>query len=138
MNKRKCMYCSTPIFESMGYVLPRDALILLEGTWDFATMGYPRELCPSYICMDKWNKELKEENSAMKQMKTNDQGELIDTAKIEMALIGPIWSPLMRIRIFMDHKQEDHMTIWYINWLSKIIGTYTPPGWFLKLIGQIK
>ena len=74
----------------------------------------------------------------MKQMKTNDRGDLIDTAKIEMALIGPYWSPLMRTRIFMDHKPEDHMTVWHVRWLCNIIGSYTPPGWFLKLIGQTK
>lgn len=72
------------------------------------------------------------------KMQSNDQGELIDTAKIEVGLIGPIWSPLMRIRIFFDHKPEDHMTVWHVRWLSDIFGRYTPPGWFLKLIGQVK
>jgi hypothetical protein len=71
-------------------------------------------------------------------MKMNDNNELIDTAKVEIKILGPTWSPLMRTRIFMDHKPEDHLTVWYIYWFSKIFGTYTPPGWFLKIIGQIK
>lgn len=71
-------------------------------------------------------------------MKQNDDGELVDNARVEVSLIGPWWSPLMRYRFYMDHKPEDHLTVWYIYKFSKYFGTYTPPGWFLKLIGQIK
>jgi hypothetical protein len=71
-------------------------------------------------------------------MKSNEDGDLIDNARVEMGLIGPVWSPLMRIRIFMEHQPEDHITIWKVRWLSSIFGSYTPPGWFLKIIGQIK
>jgi hypothetical protein len=40
---RVCMICGTPIAECMGSVLPRDAVKLLEGSWDASFR--PRELC---------------------------------------------------------------------------------------------
>jgi hypothetical protein len=52
------MFCGDPIYECMGYVIPRDALILLEGKWDIETMGMPRELCPKDSCNDKWKEQL--------------------------------------------------------------------------------
>jgi hypothetical protein len=62
MSQRQCIYCGTPIYESMGYVLPRDVLLLLEGKWDFATMGWPHELCHKDSCNEKWKEELEKEN----------------------------------------------------------------------------
>ena len=56
--KRKCMYCAEPIFESMGYVLPRDVILMLEGEWDIETMGLPRELCWKNTCNNKWKETL--------------------------------------------------------------------------------
>lgn len=58
--ERYCMYCHTPIYECMGFVIPRDALALLEGA--FPEGQVPRELCPSKECNDKWLKFLEEEN----------------------------------------------------------------------------
>lgn len=71
-------------------------------------------------------------------LQMNENNELVDTARIEAGLIGPAWLHIMRIRVYWDHKPEDHMTVWHIRWLSNIFGTYTPPGWFLQLIGQVK
>lgn len=67
-----------------------------------------------------------------------DTGECCDNAKVKMTIIGPPWSPLLRFRIYMDHQPNKHLTHWYINRISKYIGSYTPPSWFLKLIGQIE
>jgi hypothetical protein len=62
MNKqRQCMYCGTLLSECFGYVLPRDILLVLEGKWDFETMGYPRELCERFDCNEKWLQELEQE-----------------------------------------------------------------------------
>ena len=74
----------------------------------------------------------------LEKLQMNESGELVDGARVECGLIGPTWSPLMRIRVYMNHKPEDHMTVWHVRWFSNIFGTYTPPGWFLQLIGQIK
>jgi hypothetical protein len=74
----------------------------------------------------------------MSKLQMNENNELVDTARVEVGLIGPTWSPLMRIRVYFDYKPEDHMTVWHIRWISNIFGTYTPPGWFLQLIGQVK
>ncbi len=72
-------------------------------------------------------------------MRKEIDGEVHEDARVEMAIIGPpTWSPLMRYRFYMEHKPEDHLTVWYIYKISKYLGTYTPPGWFLKLIGQVK
>lgn len=68
----------------------------------------------------------------------NDDGDFLDDARVEIGLIGPDWSPLLRFRIFMNHDPENHLTIWHWKYVSKYLGTYTPPGWFLKIIGQIK
>jgi hypothetical protein len=63
MNKRQCIYCSIPLSECFGYVIPRDALLLLEGKWDFETMGWPREICSNkFSCNDKWKEFLRQEN----------------------------------------------------------------------------
>jgi hypothetical protein len=58
---RRCMYCQTTITNCMGYVLPRDILLVLEGRWDTKTMDYPRELCESFSCNQKWNQEIENE-----------------------------------------------------------------------------
>jgi hypothetical protein len=68
----------------------------------------------------------------------DQDGNLLDGARVEIGLIGPSWSPLLRIRVYMDHKPEDHVTVWHVRYLSTWFGNYTPPGWFLKLIGQVK
>jgi hypothetical protein len=118
MNKRKCMYCDTSIHESMGYVLPRDALILLEGKWDFATMGRPRELCPSYVCMDKWNKELKEEIVMEEELK-----KLIEQAH-EAGCVYACWADGGDYSNEQYHKSEDDLRLAVEQ--------------FLQLIGQTK
>lgn len=61
--------------------------------------------------------------------------------RVEMRILGPpSWSPLMRIRIHMSHAPYECITVWkffMFNFcMNKIFGTYTPPQWFLKLIGQ--
>ncbi len=64
-------------------------------------------------------------------------GKMRDTARVEMSIIGPWWSPLMRTRIYMDHEQPGrHITQWWVYPISKYIGSWTPPPWFLRLIGQ--
>ena len=67
----------------------------------------------------------------------NDNGEVCEDARVEMTTLGPLWSPLIRFRFYMEHQPEKHLTVWYIHKISKIFGTYTPPAWFLKLIGQV-
>jgi hypothetical protein len=59
MKNRKCMYCEVPIYESMGYVLPRDVLLILEG--NFPSDRQPRELCAKISCNQKWQQEWQEE-----------------------------------------------------------------------------
>ena len=59
--KRECMYCHTPIYECMGYVLPRDVLAILEGRWVPDQMV--RELCFKESCNEKWKQELEKEAS---------------------------------------------------------------------------
>jgi hypothetical protein len=58
--KRQCMYCGTPIYESMGYVIPRDILPFLEAFFEGRKHKgpQPRELCHKYSCNDKWKEEL--------------------------------------------------------------------------------
>lgn len=66
-------------------------------------------------------------------------GEVNDKARVEISIVGnPRWSPLMRFRFYMDHKPDDHLTVWWCRWLTPILGYYTPPAWFLRLIGQTK
>lgn len=72
----------------------------------------------------------------LRQLPVDDEGQVLDTARVEMTIIGPHWSPVMRFRFYMSHRPEDHVTVWMVRWVSKWLGTYTPPGWFLKLIGQ--
>ena len=74
----------------------------------------------------------------MKKLDVNEAGELIDTARVEITNIGPVWSPLIRYRFYMTQQPENHLTHWYVHKLSKYLGSYTPPGWFLRLIGQVK
>jgi hypothetical protein len=64
MNKdRQCMFCQTPISECMGFVLARDILLVLEGKWDFQTMGWPREICAKHFaCEEKWKEQLRQED----------------------------------------------------------------------------
>lgn len=61
---RKCIYCHDPIYESMGYVLPRDVLILFEGKWP--NNLFPRELCWRFICNEKWLSHIYEEMGRIK------------------------------------------------------------------------
>jgi len=57
------MFCQTPISECFGFVIPRDILLVLEGKWDFKTMGYPREICSTnFACEEKWKDFLRQEN----------------------------------------------------------------------------
>lgn len=49
---RQCMYCGTPIYECMVYVLARDFLAIIEGTFPAGQVA--RELCPKKECNDKW------------------------------------------------------------------------------------
>jgi hypothetical protein len=67
-----------------------------------------------------------------------EDGIIHDKARVEVELIGPEWLRLLRYRFYMDHQPKDHLTVWKIYKISNIFGTYTPPGWFLKLIGQVK
>jgi hypothetical protein len=72
-------------------------------------------------------------------LRTTDEGDLIDDARVEIGLVGPIWSPIMRFRFYMSHQPDKHMTVWKLpwNWFHWLFGTYTPPIWFLKLINQV-
>ena len=113
MNKRQCMYCDTPIFESMGYVLPRDALLLLEGKWDFATMGWPRELCTSKVCGDRWEKELKEEIVMEEELK-----KLIEQAH-EAGYVYAYWANGGDCSNDQYHKSEDDLRLAVEQFLGK-------------------
>ena len=64
MNKnRQCIFCGIPLSECFGSTLPRDALLMLEGKWDFETMGWPRELCnTNFSCAKKWQEQLQKED----------------------------------------------------------------------------
>jgi hypothetical protein len=55
------MYCHDPIYECMGYALPRDVLAFLEGR--LAPGQTIRELCPKESCNEKWKQELENEVS---------------------------------------------------------------------------
>jgi hypothetical protein len=63
-EKRQCIYCGTPIFECMGYVLPRDVLFAWEGKWPKDKLI--RELCPKMICNEKLRSHLYEEMGLIK------------------------------------------------------------------------
>lgn len=69
-------------------------------------------------------------------MKKIVDGEIHESARVEVSLLGPSWTPLMRFRFYMESNPKDHLTVWKVYKLSNWIGTYTPPGWFLRLIGQ--
>lgn len=58
---RGCFLCGDPIAESMGYVLPRDVLKLLDGTWDRSL--WPREMCWRFRCEAEWKRLLAMENT---------------------------------------------------------------------------
>jgi len=73
----------------------------------------------------------------MNNLFINENNEITDGARVEVSLISPKWIPILRYRFYMNHKPEDHLTVWHTKW-AKYIGSYTPPGWFLKLIGQVK
>ncbi len=63
-SPRVCMICGTPIAECMGSVLPRDAVKLLEGTWD-PTLR-PRELCNVRLtCHEEWKRMLAAEGAVL-------------------------------------------------------------------------
>ncbi len=75
-----------------------------------------------------------------KTWETTDDGDLVDDGvRLEMGLVGPTWSPVMRFRFYVPTlHHEDHITIWKVRWLSRWLGSYTPPGWFLRLVGEVK
>ena len=64
MNKiRQCIFCNIPLSECFGASLPRDILLVLEGKWDFETMGWPREICnTNFSCSKKWKEQLQKED----------------------------------------------------------------------------
>jgi hypothetical protein len=61
---RKCIYCGVPIYECMGYVLPRDILLAWEGRWPKDKLI--RELCSKFICNEKWLSHIYEEMGQIK------------------------------------------------------------------------
>lgn len=70
-------------------------------------------------------------------------GEIIDgvfhdKARAEMELIGPDWLNLLRFRFYMDHKPEDHLTVFYHRWLSKVFGSWNPPLWLMNWLNKDK
>ena len=89
---RQCMFCGDPIAECMGYVIPWDAAIMLEGKWDINTMGLPRELCPKDVCNDKWKRQLFEETGDPSFLlniagdNINDEAELVEQRKLRQAI----------------------------------------------------
>jgi hypothetical protein len=56
------MYCQEPLTNCNGCVIPRDILLVLEGKWDTATMGMPRELCQKFACARLWHQQLQQED----------------------------------------------------------------------------
>jgi hypothetical protein len=74
----------------------------------------------------------------MMQFTNLENGDLEDDARVELGIVGPWWSPIMRFRVYMNHKPEEHLTIWKVHRLSHYVGSWTPPGWLLKLIGEVK
>jgi len=61
--KRQCMYCGEPIYECMGYVIPRDILPVLEAVFEGRKYEgpQPRELCPKFSCNEKWLEQVRRE-----------------------------------------------------------------------------
>ena len=71
-------------------------------------------------------------------MRTFVGQEMHEDARVEVSLIGPDWLRLIRYRFYMESQPEDHLTVWKILKVEKLFGSYTPPGWFLRIIGQVK
>ncbi len=74
---------------------------------------------------------------SVKGLKRNEDGDFLDDARVEMAIPFK-WLPILRYRFYLDHQPQDHLTVWWVNPISRYLGSYTPPPWFLKLIGQVK
>lgn len=65
-------------------------------------------------------------------------GDIADDCRMEVGILGPIWSPIIRMRFYPKHRPNDHITVWKCRWISSVVGSWTPPPWLLQLLGQIK
>lgn len=74
-----------------------------------------------------------------KDLHVDKDGTIHDEARVEMGLVGGSRSPIMFFRFYMSHQPEDvHLTIWKWHRVSEYVGSWTPPAWLLKLMGQVK
>lgn len=70
------------------------------------------------------------------KVQLDENGDGIGTARYVVHPLPGLWT--WRYRIYFDHQPENHMTVYYHRHLTRYLGSYTPPGWFLRLIGEIE